>query len=183
MQAHPLIPPLIAPGCWPQATDEDKRNGLLQLRQQRYIQAGMESCVSKGIIAYGVGFGFGMLLSLFSFGMAYDNPFGRPVDGKEVHWKQVLKGGLRSAVSQGKSFGAIGGAYSVCECIVESYRGKHDTSSAVGGGILAGALLARNNGSKAMLLGGLGFGGFSWAIEHFWIQRPPADDDSGFFVC
>ena len=63
------------------------------------------------------------------------------------------------------------------------YRGKHDMQSAVGGGFVAGAFLARRNGSKAMLLGGAGFAGFSWAIEHFWIQKPPADDDNGFFVC
>lgn len=55
--------------------------------------------------------------------MAYDNPFSRPTpDGKEQNWRAVLRGGMKSAVSQGKSFGAIGGAYSVCECIIESVR-------------------------------------------------------------
>ena len=67
--------------------------------------------------------------------------------------------------------------------VFRQYRGKHDMQSAVGGGFVAGAFLARRNGSKAMLLGGAGFAGFSWAIEHFWIQKPPADDDNGFFVC
>lgn len=66
------------------------------------------------------GFGFGILLSLFSFGMAYDTPFGRTLDGKNVPWQKALKDGWQSAVRQGKSFGAVGGAYSVCECVVES---------------------------------------------------------------
>lgn len=51
MQAHPLIPPHIAPGCWPEATDEDKKAALYQLKQTRWMNAGIESCVSKGILA------------------------------------------------------------------------------------------------------------------------------------
>lgn len=51
MQAHPLIPPHIAPGCWPEATDEDKKNALHQVKQTRWMNAGMESCISKGILA------------------------------------------------------------------------------------------------------------------------------------
>lgn len=51
MQIHPLIPPHIAPGCWPEATDEDKKNALYQLKQTRWMNAGIESCVSKGILA------------------------------------------------------------------------------------------------------------------------------------
>lgn len=61
-----------------------------------------------------------MLLSLFSFGMAYDTPFGRTLDGKEISYKKAMKDGWTSAVRQGKGFGAVGGAYAVCECIVES---------------------------------------------------------------
>lgn len=61
-----------------------------------------------------------MLLSLFTFGMAYDTPFGRTLDGKEVSWKKQLKDGYRGAVSQGKGFGAVGAAYAVSECIIES---------------------------------------------------------------
>jgi len=66
------------------------------------------------------GFGFGILLSLFSFGMAYDTPFGRTLDGKEVSYKKAMKDGWQSAVRQGKGFGAVGGAYAVCECLVET---------------------------------------------------------------
>ena len=66
------------------------------------------------------GFGLGMLLSLFSFGMAYDTPFGRTLDGKEVSYKKALKDGWHGAVRQGRGFGAVGAAYSVSECIIES---------------------------------------------------------------
>jgi hypothetical protein len=51
MQAHPLIPPHIAPGCWPQATDEEKKAALYQIKQARWMNAGIESCVSKGVLA------------------------------------------------------------------------------------------------------------------------------------
>ena len=55
MQAHPLIPPHIAPGCWPEATAEDKKNALANLKQQRMMQSGMESVVVKGAISAGAG--------------------------------------------------------------------------------------------------------------------------------
>lgn len=64
-----------------------------------------------------------MLLSLFSFGMAYDTPFGRTLDGKEISYKKAMKDGWSSAVRQGKGFGAVGAAYSVSECIIESVSG------------------------------------------------------------
>lgn len=63
------------------------------------------------------------------------------------------------------------------------YRGKHDMTSACAGGFLAGGLLARKNGTRAMLWAGSTFAAFSWALEHFYIRRPPADDEAGFFVC
>lgn len=140
--------------------------------------------------------------------MAYDTPFGRTLDGKEISYKKAMKDGWSSAVRQGKGFGAVGAAYSVSECIIESvsthsvlsvmslcgpiqsnllhttqYRGKHDIQSAVGGGFTAGAILARKNGTRAMLWAGLSFAGFSYALEKLWIRKPPADEDSGFFVC
>ena len=55
MQAHPLIAPVIAPGAWPGATEEEKARELYQLKQQRWMVAGMESCISKGVMAGVVG--------------------------------------------------------------------------------------------------------------------------------
>lgn len=66
------------------------------------------------------GFGFGMLFSLFTFGMAYDSPMGRQINGTNVDWKKALKEGWMGAVRQGRSFGAVGSSYAVCECIIES---------------------------------------------------------------
>ena len=61
-----------------------------------------------------------MLFSLFTFGMAYDSPMGRQINGTNVHWKKALKEGWMGAVRQGRSFGAVGSSYAVCECIIES---------------------------------------------------------------
>ena len=55
MSAHPLIAPVVAPGCWPGATIEEKQAELYKLKQQRWVAAGMESCISKGILSAGVG--------------------------------------------------------------------------------------------------------------------------------
>lgn len=147
-----------------------------------------------------------MLFSLFTFGMAYDSPMGRQIGGADVNWKKALKEGWMSAVRQGRSFGAVGSSYAVCECIIESvsilqlpgkyrtsadrrsasyiqYRGKHDMTSAVTGGFAAGAFLARNGGYRAMVLSGATFSAFSYGIEKLWIRKPPANEDDGFFVC
>lgn len=147
-----------------------------------------------------------MLFSLFTFGMAYDSPMGRQIAGTNVDWKKALKEGWMSAVRQGRSFGAVGSSYAVCECIIESvralpflfwkdsctdsrdlvfeqYRGKHDMTSAVTGGFAAGAFLARNGGYRAMILSGATFSAFSYGIEKLWIRKPPANEDDGFFVC
>lgn len=56
--------------------------------------------------------------------MAYDSPFGRPIDGTKVDWKKALKEGWMSAVRQGRSFGAVGSSYAVCECIIESVSAR-----------------------------------------------------------
>ena len=64
MQAHPLIPPHIAPGCWPEATDEEKKAALYQLKQTRWMNAGIESCVSKGVLAGVAGKSTSVLLNI-----------------------------------------------------------------------------------------------------------------------
>lgn len=74
-----------------------------------------------------------MLFSLFTFGMAYDSPMGRQIAGTDVNWKKALKEGWMSAVRQGRSFGAVGSSYAVCECIIESVslKGSDNLSRAL----------------------------------------------------
>lgn len=49
---------------------------------------------------------------------------GRQIAGTDVNWKKALKEGWMSAVRQGRSFGAVGSSYAVCECIIESVSAK-----------------------------------------------------------
>lgn len=57
------------------------------------------------------------------------------------------------------------------------YRAKNDIWNSIGSGFLAGAILARNAGPKAMAGGGAAFAGFSGAIDYFWLRREPADEE------
>jgi import inner membrane translocase subunit TIM22 len=56
----------------------------------------------------------------------------------------------------------------------EQYRAKNDIYNAVGGGFIAGSVLARNAGPKAMVGGGLAFAAFSAAID-LYIRKEPAE--------
>jgi mitochondrial import inner membrane translocase subunit TIM22 len=54
------------------------------------------------------------------------------------------------------------------------YRAKNDMVNPVAGGFVVGGILARNSGPKGALLGGLGFGAFSAAIDMF-LRRETAE--------
>ena len=58
------------------------------------------------------------------------------------------------------------------ECIIEKMRGRTDIWNNVGGGCLAGAVMANKGGPYAMLLGCSGFAAFSLVIgktTFFWV--------------
>ena len=71
----------------------------------------------------------------------------------------------RSGWSSAKSFGVIGGIFSVVECALEKLRGVKDMKNAVASGFATGAILAASAGPAAMVIGGAGFAAFSAVIE------------------
>lgn len=56
------------------------------------------------------------------------------------------------------------------------YRAKNDIWNGLSAGFLSGVILAKNAGPFAALTGGLGFAGFSGAID-WYMRKPPADDE------
>ena len=88
----------------------------------------------------------------------------------------------------GKGFGKVGALFAGIECVIESvsavlflkmshyssyfcarakYRAKNDMVNPVAAGFVAGGVLARNSGPRAVLGGGLAFAAFSAAIDLF----------------
>ena len=54
------------------------------------------------------------------------------------------------------------------------YRAKNDMVNPVAAGFVAGGILARNAGPKAVVVGGLAFAAFSAAIDLF-LRREPSE--------
>lgn len=54
------------------------------------------------------------------------------------------------------------------------YRAKNDMVNPVAAGFIAGGVLARNSGPKAVLAGGAAFAAFSAAID-LYLRKEPAE--------
>ncbi|CEQ40668.1 SPOSA6832_02301, partial [Sporobolomyces salmonicolor] len=57
------------------------------------------------------------------------------------------------------------------------FRAKNDIYNSVYAGLISGAVLARNSGPRAMVLGGMGFAAFSAVIDSY-LRRETADEDA-----
>lgn len=78
--------------------------------------------------------------------------------------------GLKS-YSTAKNFGMIGMMFSGIECVLETYRAKHDIYNTLSAGCLSGGILSAKGGPKSALFGCAGFAAFSSAIEYFLQER------------
>lgn len=67
--------------------------------------------------------------------------------------------------SYAKGFAVVGGLFAGTECLIESYRARHDIMNPVYAGCASGAILAHSGGPRAMCAGCVGFAAFSAAIE------------------
>lgn len=102
--------------------------------------------------------------------MNYDTPLTpQGAELTKLPMREQLRRGFKDmgsrSYSSAKNFGKIGFLFSICECTLEGFRAKNDLWNSAGGGLAAGAILARNAGPQAMLLGGAGFAAFSTGID------------------
>ena len=144
----PIYPPGKEP--LPPGWTEDDRLAWQQSRKwEQYMTMGMESCVSKTLIAGGggrspliffkisfnsltliffafcpAGFGLGAFFSLMSASFAYEDPYLRQQTqaGLNVGQKarEVFKDMGKGMWKSGKSFGRVGALFSGIECVIES---------------------------------------------------------------
>ncbi|EGN91883.1 hypothetical protein SERLA73DRAFT_191906 [Serpula lacrymans var. lacrymans S7.3] len=179
----PLVAPLFPAGKepLPPGFTEEEREQLMQAKKyQNWMTMGMESCVAKTALAGGGGFAIGALFSLMSASFAYEDPLLRAQtqagmnSGQKA--KEIFKEMGRGMYKSGKGFGKVGALFAGIECVIEGYRAKNDMVNPVAAGFVAGGILARNSGPKAVLGGGIAFAAFSAAIDLF-LRREPADED------
>ncbi|KAI0628947.1 mitochondrial import inner membrane translocase subunit TIM22 [Trametes polyzona] len=179
MNNLPLVAPVFPAGkepLPPGISDEDRENYLQAKKYQDYMTMGMESCVAKTVIAGGGGFVIGAFFSLMSSSFAYEDPLLRQNLSTQQKAREIFKEMGRGMYKSGKGFGKVGALFAGIECVLESYRAKNDIVNPVAAGVVAGGILARNAGPKAVVGGGLAFGAFSAAIDLF-LRRETSDDD------
>jgi import inner membrane translocase subunit TIM22 len=147
------------------------------------MQAAMESCPTKTVIAGGMGYGLGGMFGIFMSSMRYDTPMSSGLPGgvgtiSDLPVREQLRLGFkdmgRSALSSAKNFGYIGAIFAGTECCIEGFRAKNDLANGVMAGCLTGGWLAKGAGPQAMAVGCAGFAAFSAAIDAY--MRMPSDD-------
>ncbi|KAI0688169.1 Tim17/Tim22/Tim23/Pmp24 family-domain-containing protein [Cerioporus squamosus] len=134
----------------PPGITEEEREAYFQAKKyERWMSIGMESCIAKTAIAGAGG--------------------ATPQKAREI-MKEMGRGMWRS----GKGFGKVGALFAGIECVFESYRARNDMVNPIAAGFVAGGVLARNSGPKAVVGGGLAFAAFSAVIDLF-LRREPAE--------
>ncbi|GAA5824942.1 hypothetical protein JCM5353_002943 [Sporobolomyces roseus] len=184
------LTPFVVPGYEPPTPDpetgevraknlDERKEIVSQMKQIRMVQDGMESPVTKAAISGAMGFAIGAFFSLMGSSFTIEDPFQRQQytgmntrQKAKVIFTDMGKGMWR----QGKGFGMVGALYAGTECCVEGFRAKNDIWNSIWAGFISGGVLARNNGPKSMVLGGLGFAAFSAAIDSYLRRETPDED-------
>ncbi|KAJ7287164.1 mitochondrial import inner membrane translocase subunit TIM22 [Mycena rebaudengoi] len=161
----------------PGFTPEDVENVRQTKKMEQFMNMAMMSCPAKTVMAGGAGLALGMVFSLMTASMSYEDPLMRQAAGNSAQRaRDVLRETGKQMWSSGKGFGRVGAIYSSIECVIESYRAKTDIYNSVGAGFLSGGVLARHSGPKAAFGGGMAFAAFSAAIDLFLRREPPDED-------
>ncbi|KAI9807179.1 MAG: Mitochondrial import inner membrane translocase subunit tim22 [Sarcosagium campestre] len=151
-------------------------------RQQQMMikgmQAMMESCPAKTVMAGGMGFALGGAFGLFMSSMNYDTPLspqGQQISSLPMR-EQLRRGfkdmGTRS-YSSAKNFALVGAIFSGTECCIEGYRAKNDLTNGIAAGCITGGALGARAGPQAAAVGCAGFAAFSAAIDYY--MRMPSE--------
>ena len=142
-----------------------------------------------------LGFVIGAFFSLMSSSFAYEDPLLRQSLSTQQKARAIFKEMGQGMYKSGKGFGKVGALFAGIECVIESvssaypflvndrtlcactvsqYRARNDMVNPVAAGFVAGGILARNAGPKAVVGGGVAFAAFSAAIDLF-LRRETAE--------
>ena len=78
-----------------------------------------------------------------------------------------MKGTWQRMKSTGKNFAQIGMIFVATECSLEAYTGHYGLNNTFSAGCITGGLLGLRAGVQPAIIGGLGFGFFSVAIDMY----------------
>lgn len=149
------------------------------MRPSHYVVSRLNFCA--------IGLAIGAFFSLMSSSFAYEDPLLRPQANPNATTTQkareIFKDMGKGMWRNGKGFGKVGALFAGLECAIESvrshpsvcrslpddiqYRAKNDMVNPVAAGFIAGGVLARNSGPRAVLGGAAAFAAFSAAIDMF----------------
>lgn len=136
-------------------------------KTDKIITAASESCLFRSVTACIAGYGVGGILGLFMYGV--ESPTSDPSKIPTV--RETLREMKTRMHSSGKTFAFVGAAYSLTECALDTYRGKTDQYTSPTAGFITGGLLGLRAGLQAGIIGGIGFGAFSFLIDYYLLQR------------
>ncbi|KAI9822604.1 MAG: Mitochondrial import inner membrane translocase subunit tim22 [Pycnora praestabilis] len=170
----------MMPGRGAGAGTDSGTAGMNEQEQQmvKYMQAAMESCPAKTVIAGGMGFALGGMFGLFMSSMSYDTPLS--AQGQQMAklpLREQLRSGFKDmgsrSFSSAKNFALVGAIFSGTECCIEGFRAKNDLKNGIAAGCLTGGALGAKAGPQAAAIGCAGFAAFSAAIDYY--MRMPSD--------
>ncbi|KAI8927378.1 Tim17/Tim22/Tim23/Pmp24 family-domain-containing protein [Entophlyctis helioformis] len=145
---------------------ENMRAAQERRRQEDIFKSAMESCpgklVASGVIGFGLGTAFGLFMSSVDWNINTEE-FQKLTTRQQI--KHTFKDMASKSYGTAKNFALVGAIFSSSECVVESFRAKHDIYNPLISGCFAGSVLSAKAGPKAMLFGCAGFAAFSAAIE------------------
>ncbi|KAL5039525.1 Mitochondrial import inner membrane translocase subunit tim22 [Batrachochytrium dendrobatidis] len=165
----PQQPPL--PMGMDQATFDKMAAKQQQEAQEMAFRSVAESCpgrtVASGVIGFGLGAAIGMFMSSVDWNI--NNEEFTKLSTRE-QMRLTAKDMFAKSYSSAKGFAVIGAVFASSECVIESFRAKHDIYNNIMSGCFAGAVMAAKSGPQSMALGCAGFAAFSGAIE-LWMSQ------------
>ncbi|XP_065207727.1 mitochondrial import inner membrane translocase subunit Tim22 [Planococcus citri] len=138
---------------------------IIKSREEKLIEAAMESCAFKSGISCVLGYGLGLVIGLFSSSVNPNIGFGP--DAKTQTVREIFHDIKTTSHSYGKNFAFVGAIFAASECAVESYRGKTDWRNGTYAGAITGGLIGLRAGVKAGIVGAAGFAVFSTIIDYY----------------
>lgn len=132
----------------------------------------MNNCVVRAIMSGVMGAGLGVVFGIFTAGMEGGSGPMAPLPNEEpkkarVVLKEMVQSARSKSASYAKGFGAVGLVFAGSECVIETYRAKHDAYNSAYAGCFSGGFLARSGGPKVMCFGCASFAAFSVLIDRF----------------
>uniref|UniRef100_A0A8C4X1S7 Mitochondrial import inner membrane translocase subunit TIM22 n=1 Tax=Eptatretus burgeri TaxID=7764 RepID=A0A8C4X1S7_EPTBU len=142
--------------------------GTHKSEQEKRVEAFMESCGFKTVLACAAGFVLGGAFGVFTAGIDSNVGLDPKDPTRTPTAREVLRDMGQRGVSYAKNFAIVGAMFSCTECLIESYRGVTDWKNGALGGCVTGGIIGFRAGPKAGALGCAGFAAFSTAIDYYF---------------